>query len=397
MPNPHGRIRGPASLAVGRQFIRLRGSQPPWGKLVQTRREALIALGACAALSGLAGCRTAANGPIAIGGVLPLTGDGASFGQAASHGAKLAIDLFNRIAGRDVVQWIAEDSRGEPVTAASAARKLIDLDRVAALVGDVTSAATHALVPIATVARLPLLSPAASDPALGGSSPFFARTWPSDIFEAGVIASYAKRAAPNRIATIYSNDDYGVGFVNAFRAAVGGGAIVADIAFPTTTADFRPIVERVRRSQAAAVLLVSLPERARLFLTQLFEAGIRLPILATGSIEDPQIAALPNASEIVFASPAPTSVDSPARKTFEQAYRIAFGAAPAVLADTSFDCVTLLALAHQANPDPAKMMAWIKARRDFDGASGRLSFRDNGDVVKPYRLKRGGNGLFTFA
>jgi branched-chain amino acid transport system substrate-binding protein len=329
--------------------------------------------------------------------VLPLTGDGATFGVAASNGARLAVDLFNRDAGGQAARWIAEDSRGEPAAAASAARKLIDVDGVNALVGDVTSAGTHALVPIATAARLPLLSPAASDPTLSGASPFFARTWPSDLFEAGEIANYARSRGYRRVAAVYSNDDYGTGFFNAFRSALGADAIALDLPFPANAGDFRAVVERIRRAGPDAVLLVSLPERARLFLSQLAEAGGSLPILATASIEDPQVAALPIAENIVFESPAPVSARSPARRAFEEAYRRAYNAAPPVLADTAFDCTRLLAEAHRADPRPDAMMAWIKRRRDYDGASGMLSFQPSGDVVKPYRLKRGRAGQFVFA
>lgn len=351
-----------------------------------SRRE-LLAAGAAFSVFG---CKERPQKSLVIGGVLPLTGDGSTYGVAASNGAKLAVEIFNRSAGNaPVARWVPEDSRGDPVAAATAARKLLDVDGAAALIGDVTSAGTHAIVPIATRAKVPLVSPAASDPALTGVSPFFARVWPSDEFETGVLANYAAQRGYGRIAALYSNDDYGAGFFRGFRKAASN-RIAFSAAFPPNASDFRPLIRRVRSAGADAVLLVSLPERGRLLLTQMSEAGVKLPVLATASIEDPQIASLRNASSITFASPAPVDPNTSARRRFETEYRRAYRSDPSVLADTGYDAANLLIAAWKENPDAGAMMQWIRGRRDYDGASGRMSFSPQGDVVKRYRLKRGG-------
>jgi branched-chain amino acid transport system substrate-binding protein len=353
-------------------------------------------ISASAALA-ICGCRSTAARTFVIGGVLPLTGDGSSYGAAASNGARLAIDLFNASTeGRgSAVRWQVEDSRGDPVSAASAARKLIDVNGAGALIGDVTSAGTHAILPIATRARIPLISPAASDPALSGASPFFARVWPSDLFEAGVIGRHAAERGYRAIGVLYSNDDYGAGFARAFRNAVGN-RIAFEAAFPVNSSDFRPLVRRLSAQNADAVLIVALPERAGLILRQMAEARLTLPVLATASIEDPQIASLSNAGSIVFASPAPVDATSVTRRQFEAEYRRAYHADPGVLADTGYDAARLLIEAHRANPDPAAVMAWIKTQRNYDGASGRMSFAPSGDVEKEYRLKGGRAGGFAW-
>jgi len=357
-----------------------------------SRRE-LITAGAAFSVFG---CKQRQQKSLILGGILPLTGDGSGYGVAASNGAKLAVDLFNRGAGAGgALRWVSEDSRGDPVAAATAARKLLDVDGATALIGDVTSAGTHALVPVATRAKVPLVSPAASDPALSGISPFFARVWPSDQYETEVLAKYAAGRGYRRIAALYSNDDYGAGFFRGFTTAARD-RIAFSAAFPPNASDFRPLLRRVAGARADAVLLVSLPERARLLITQMNEAGVKLPILATASIEDPQIAALSSASNITFASPVPVDPNGSARRRFEVEYRRAYRTEPGVLADTGYDAANLLIAAWKTNPDPAAMMQWIRSQHGYDGASGRMSFTPQGDVVKPYRLKRGGAGGFNW-
>src|ERR1035437_6244212 len=144
-----------------------------------------------------AGCRQRNDSQFVVGAVLPMTGDAGSFGQNAARGAELAVKDANDqhlLPGRTVI-FKVEDSRGTATNAISAATKLIDISHAQVLVGDVTSAGPQAIIPIITRARVPLISPAASDPALSGASVFFARDWPSDVYEAVVIGGYARSSA----------------------------------------------------------------------------------------------------------------------------------------------------------------------------------------------------------
>lgn len=199
-----------------------------------------------------------------IGAVLPMTGDAGTFGQNTARGAELAIAeaMGKKLLGETQIKLLVEDSRGNPADAASAANKLIDVDGASLMIGDVTSAGTHALIPIVTKEQVPIISPAASDPALSGISPFFARVWPSDIYEARVIGEYAVAKGFSKIAIIYAHTDYGVGMVKAFRAAIPKGAITLDIPVDRGLTDFRPTLKRIQLRGADALFAVEYPEDA---------------------------------------------------------------------------------------------------------------------------------------
>lgn len=337
---------------------------------------------------------------VVIGGVLPLTGDAGAFGQNASRGAELAVLQANeaRLLGDRLVVWKAEDSRGSAMQAIAATRKLLDIDRATLLVGDVTSAGTHALIPIATERKVPVISPSASAPSLTNVSPFFARVWPSDVYETEVIGDYAAKAEFQRIAILYANTDYGVGMVDAFVKAFAPEKVVLRVPLERETQDFRATIKRVQLANADALFVVQYPEDAVRLLQQLAELKVVLPILATATFEDPTIANAPGAERVVFASPVSPSEADDSRKTFLATYQAKYGEAPGVLSDTGFDSAMILIKAYASVPDgdPQKIMESIRALRDYPGVSGRLSFDASGDVRKQYRLRTVVNGTFDW-
>lgn len=329
-----------------------------------------------------------------------MTGDAGTFGQNTAKGARLAVNdaNANHLIPGFTIQFQAEDSRGVATEAVSAARKLIDVSHATLLIGDVTSAGTQAIIPIVTRAQVPLISPAASDPALSGSSPFFARVWPSDSYEAKVIGGYANQKSFQHIAVLYANTDYGVAMVDQFKRVVPQEKIRLVIAVDRGTVDYRPTLQRIRLVSADSIFLVLYPEDAQRILQQMTEQGVSLPIMATATFEDPKVGATPGAERVVFASPVPPSETDPARKAFDDAYRQAYGVDPGVLSDTGYDSAMILIKAYAARggSGPRAIADYIRSLAKYPGISGIMTFDDKGDVAKTYRLRTVRGGKFTW-
>jgi len=345
------------------------------------------------------GCRSN-HTTLVIGGVLPMTGDAATFGQNAAHGAELAVKdaTDQHLLPGLAIKFEAQDSRGQAGEAVSAANELIDVGRAKLLVGDVTSAGTQAIIPIVTRARIPLISPAASDPSLSGASPYFARVWPSDTYEAKVIGGYAKQKAYSRIAMLYANTDYGVAMIGQFKGIVPSGSIGLDISVDRGLLDYRPTIQRIKLSKADAIFFVLYPEDAQRFLQQLSEQRVALPMMATATFEDPHLAQTPGADRVVFASPVPPSDTNPIRKAFVDEYTQTFHVAPGVLSDTGYDSAMILIKAYAARGSAGSpaVMEYVRALHEYPGVSGTMTFDQNGDVEKPYQLKTVQNGKFVW-
>src|SRR3954462_11523376 len=115
--------------------------------------------------SALLATAAADTGPIKIGEFASLTGKEATYGQAAHKGTVLAIEEANAaggVLGRKL-ELITEDDQSKSGEAATIAKKLIARDKVVALLGEITSGRTLEAAPIAQNAKIPLISPGATN------------------------------------------------------------------------------------------------------------------------------------------------------------------------------------------------------------------------------------------
>lgn len=134
---------------------------------------------------GILGCEKKEAKEIKIGVIFPLTGDAAIWGQNDKEGADLATEEINNpggITGKKI-RLIYEDSQANPGMGVSAFKKLIEVEKVPAVIGDIASSVTLAIAPIAQEKRVVLLSPGATAPKLSEAGPYFFRIWNSDAEE----------------------------------------------------------------------------------------------------------------------------------------------------------------------------------------------------------------------
>jgi ABC-type branched-subunit amino acid transport system substrate-binding protein len=92
------------------------------------------------------------------------------------------------------------------------------------VVGEICSAATVAAAGVATSSRLPLISPAATSPALSGNDMFF-RTVPSDKFQGQAAANLLIKKGYRNVAIVYEDAAYGYGLAFNFIAAFTKGTV----------------------------------------------------------------------------------------------------------------------------------------------------------------------------
>ncbi|HRT28058.1 MAG TPA: ABC transporter substrate-binding protein, partial [Syntrophales bacterium] len=100
---------------------------------------------------------------VRIGVFLPMTGGVASYGQMGWAGIKTANELEPTVLGKKV-ELILVDEKSDKIEAANAVSRLIKKEKVVALIGTSTSGNTMAGAAIAEEARVPVVSPTATDP-----------------------------------------------------------------------------------------------------------------------------------------------------------------------------------------------------------------------------------------
>ena len=133
---------------------------------------------------------SAAAGEVKIGLYLPMTGSAAAMGQMVWEGVQVAYQLQPQVLGQPV-KLLLVDTKSDKIDAANAVSRLLEKEKVAALIGEVISSDTLAGVPIAERARVPNISPTATNPLVTQGRNFAFRVCFVDDLQGRVAARFA--------------------------------------------------------------------------------------------------------------------------------------------------------------------------------------------------------------
>lgn len=193
--------------------------------------------------------RRTPSGPVQIeriGLLAPLTERYALLGNAFVDAALLAVEAANAEMETNF-ELLVEDSAGDPVIAALAARRLCAEEGVAAMLGSLLSAPTAAAALVCDTYGVPLISPTATNEGVWRLGEGIFQTNLTGLFEIRLLAQVATTVLlKERFAVLYPDDPEGRQAAEDFSAEVTrlGGQVVAQASFPAGGTDFRvPILE----------------------------------------------------------------------------------------------------------------------------------------------------------
>src|SRR5699024_6375186 len=172
------------------------------------RKVLIPAMAATALLAGVSA--QAADKPLTVGAVMPMTGALQAYGETSLKGIKLAIEEINAAGGvlGEPVKLAAGDAQTRPQAGVAAANKLANINGANVFVGALSSGVT---IPVATSVakpnKIPMISPASTSPVLtdlddGG---YLFRTVASDAFQGIALAQIVNDRDISDVAIIYVN------------------------------------------------------------------------------------------------------------------------------------------------------------------------------------------------
>ena len=205
-----------------------------------------------------------------VGAVLSLTGAYGAHGVPISRAAQLGVEQVNEAraalgVGCELV-YDVRDSNTQASVAVDAARKLIDLDGVTALVGPISSGITAPLLSSVTVEKDVVVVATASTSSTftnmgkrGETKGLFFRTLSSDSLQAVAAAMMAYEAGFRKPAIIYFNNDWGknnqAGFIDAFKAL--GGEIGNSVPFNPDQPSYRSEITKTLEGNPDSLYMLS--------------------------------------------------------------------------------------------------------------------------------------------
>lgn len=337
-------------------------------------------------------------GEVKIGALLPLTGDAASYGENAKKGIEVAVKEINdkNLLGSKL-EVVFENSKCDEREALTAMEKLINVDKVNVVIGDMCSSATLAVSPIAEKNRVVLISPASTSQKITEAGDFIFRTVPSDALEGIAGAKLVDDLDYKRLAIMYLNNDYGTSFKRALSEGLKnlGREVVAEESFEQNSRDMNAQLKRIKSKNPDSLYIISnMPKPAGIILMQIQELGLPVQVFGSEGLKDQSVldASLGAGEGLILTFPAKNGGESFQR--FEMLYKEMFNAPPGIFSAESYDAVQVIA---EAIKDSDKSSESIRDRLYelvYDGASGLIDFDENGDISRQYTLLIARNNEF---
>jgi branched-chain amino acid transport system substrate-binding protein len=341
---------------------------------------------------------------VAIGALLPLSGDTAAYGENARNGIELAVEEINDAGGIHGarVRVVYMDTKAMTDVGVTAFEQLIEDRSISAVIGPMSSPVTLAVAPLAEAAHVVLVSPSASNPEITTAGGYVFRTCLSDQYEGLVLAHLAVDTLGYQTAAVlYIDNEYGRGLVDVFGAVYeeAGGTIVAREAFAAEAAGFAEPLARIAEAAPQVILLVGYAQMGDV-LVEARAAGLTQQVLSSVMFDNPEIlAAAGEAAEgVLFTSWTPDPATPTAeRQAFNAAYEARLGVQPGIFAAESYDAMHLLAEAIEQHGESADgIRDGLLDTSGYPGASGSITFDENGDCIKAVFIKTVQDGKFVY-
>ncbi|HEX2271010.1 MAG TPA: ABC transporter substrate-binding protein [Pyrinomonadaceae bacterium] len=333
------------------------------------------------------------SGEILVGYYGDLSGRTSSFGQSTKNGVEMAADEINKAGGINgrQIRILVEDDQGEPNKAATVVTKLVNQDRVHAILGEVASSNSLAAAPKAQEAKVPMISPSSTNPAVTQVGDYIFRVCFIDPFQGEVMAKFAaNNLKAKRAAILYDfNSDYSRGLYQFFKRSFTGlgGEIVSEQSYTQGDRDFSGQLTAIRSSNPDVIYVPGYYGEVGVIANQTKQLGIKAPLLGGDGWDAPQLWQLGGAALNGDYISNHYSVDdpSPAIQKFVADYKARFNILPDALAALGYDSMKVLAdaIKRAGSTDGAKLRDAIAQTKNFPGVTGAITLDADRNAVKP--------------
>lgn len=374
-----------------------------------SRRRLLIGAATTTAIVASPAVVRAQAETIRLGTLTPLTGAGGPYGPVMARAVAAVVEEINvagGVLGRRL-QLFSEDDQTNPEAGVRAARKLVDIDRVAAIMGTWASAVTTAVAPICWENRVFLATVSGADsitrlPHQG----YLVRTQPNTTLQGRKFGEFAVEQGSRRVFFMSPQTPFAQSQLENLTAAVTrGGGEVGSMIYDDKKPSLRTEVDQALRFRPDMIVLAGYTPDTAVLLREIFRANFRGKLLAFAySVNQQLVSSLPNeVVEGIF-----TLAPSPAEGSgaFARLARMIGVANPDTYVCQIYDHINMIAMAMAAGrgANGETIRANIRTvsqgggtrvenaidglralaagqKVDYDGASGPCDFTPEGDIL----------------
>ena len=277
--------------------------------------------------------------PIKIGHEVALTGDASMWGQSEKNALEMEIEKINAAGGVDgrPLQLISYDNRADSIEAVNVAKRLIEQDKVVAILGPAQSGVAIALSSVTEEKKVPFIGTTPTNPLVtvpedGKVKKYAFRTCFIDPFQGTVAAQFALDKLNAKTAAILYDvgSDYSSWLSKYFEEAFTDktGEIVGKEAFRSGELDYRAMLGKLKQQEPDVIFIPTAQKEAALAAKQARDLGIKAVLMGGDNWGSPDLITL-GGSAIeggYFVNLA--SLEDPNIQGFVKEYKAKFNAEP---------------------------------------------------------------------
>ncbi|HCM25845.1 MAG: hypothetical protein A2Z99_13480 [Treponema sp. GWB1_62_6] len=343
--------------------------------------------------------------PILLGFAGQLTGKQQELGVQERNGVQLAVDDVNSgggINGRPI-KLLIRDDQGSPDAAKAVDKELIDAG-VVAIIGHPTTAQSIAGLTVTNPARVVMISPTVSSPALSGQDDWFFRVYPSFRESSQAFADYIlKKGGITRLALVLDTDNGGYTrtYAKTFqdRYTAGQGEISSELSFSSKEqSDFSEMIDTLRKSRAEGLLIIASDVDTALIAQRARITGWTVPLFTSAWAQTETL--LNNGGRAIEGMRIEQSYALSSQETrfleFRKRFEQRFGVQPSFGAAFGYEAAEVLVAAlRQTGGKPAGLKEALLRVQGFQGLMDSFSIDSFGDVKRPFYLSEIREGIFV--
>ncbi len=331
---------------------------------------------------------------IKIGGLLETSGFVASLGQPGLDGAMLAVEQVNAAGGINgrKVQFVNVNSESDNTKTVSGAKRLIEQEKVVAIVGPMSSGSSFAVVDTIEKAKVPMIANGASRgivlPPEQKKFTFLAPL--TDVVVQTAMLKDMQAKGIKKIAVLNSDVAFGTSGRDSLEklAAENGVQIVAKETFGNADTDISPQLTKIRGSDAQATVVWATGPGLAISTKNHRALGIKTPLYLAHSANDFNYlrlagdsangVLLPSSKLYVTSSLPATDTQKPVVERFVRDYEKKYGKLPATFAGNGYDAAMLLMEAiRKAGTDPVAVRDAIEGTKNHVGVTALYAYAPN--------------------
>lgn len=337
-----------------------------------------------------------------IGGMGPLTGDAASYGNSVKQGAQVAIDEINAAGGVNGhnLELVFEDDECDAEKAISAYNKIMD-EGVTAIVGAVTSGCSIAVSGESVNDGILQITPSGSAQDCTANDNAF-RICFTDPVQGQTMADYIAEQGYKNVAIIYNaGDEYSKGITDAFVEEAGnkGLKITAQESFNSGDVDFKTQLTKIKGTDADCLFLPIYYAEVAYISEQATTVGVNLPYFGCDGwdgVIDQLKGETTNIEGATFLTPFVASSDEENVKAFVTTYEANYSETPDQFAADGYDAVYAVKAAIEKCGDDVTNENLIAAMTEItvNGLTGDMTFTADGEPNKSTKFAVIENGQY---